>query len=260
MDLPNLPVPKFLDEAATPVAREIGEGLGNLFYLVFSPIHKARYKREFEIEAFVETLKSNVEEIPEDKLVEPPLHIVGPALEASKYYYQEKDLRDMFAKLISASMNSDLEGKVRSSFVDIIKQMEPLDAVILRELHRATKPGELLGVGKVIRKFSPGIKTIYDNFFPLECLTEENYGQVGASISNIIRLGLISVNDMTTFIEKAKYEAVKNHHFFQWILKNSEDSNKIEIKEMTWDFTALGYDFVDCCLPMTDNITAKTFK
>jgi len=74
-------VPKFLDSALTPVGKEVGERLADLVNLVFTPVIKAKAKRDNNLKLFLEDLNKKVDEIPEDKLQEPPLNIVGPALE-----------------------------------------------------------------------------------------------------------------------------------------------------------------------------------
>jgi len=258
MDLPDIFTPKFLNEAATPVAREIGTGLGDLVYLVFSPIHKARMKREFDLTAFMETLKANVEAIPEGKLVEPPLHIVGPALEASKYYYEEKDLRDMFAKLIASSMNSDTQEIVRSPFVEIIKQMSPFDAIVLKELYHKIRE---IGVGRVRYNFhdETGGFTVYDYLFPLSCLTLKSQGLVASSVSNIIRLGLISINEGSQYVDETLYDYITEHEVFKNFQNNREydKPGNYKLYGMTWKFTPLGLEFAQCCLSNVEDITIE---
>ncbi|WP_267814141.1 Abi-alpha family protein [Staphylococcus aureus] len=43
--------------------------------------------------------------VPENNLQEPQFSLLGPALEASKFYISEKTLSNMFAKLIASSMD-----------------------------------------------------------------------------------------------------------------------------------------------------------
>src|SRR5690606_5835122 len=70
--------------------------------------------------------------IPEENLIEPPLSIVGPVLDASRYYIEEDDIRLMFSKLIASSMDNRNQTKPHHSFCEIIKQLSPLDAQILK--------------------------------------------------------------------------------------------------------------------------------
>lgn len=104
-------IPKFLDSALTPVI-------------------KAKARRDNNLKLFLEDLNKKVNEIPEDKLQEPPLNIVGPALDdVAKFYYDEEYLRKLFANLIASSMNKDCY--VHPSFIKTIEQLSPDDAKII---------------------------------------------------------------------------------------------------------------------------------
>ena len=75
-----------------------------------------------------ETLKETSKILPEN-IREPQLNILGPAIEASKYYIEDDELRSMFSKLIAASMDTSKLDIAHPSFVEIIKQMTPLSQV-----------------------------------------------------------------------------------------------------------------------------------
>lgn len=47
-------VPKFLDSALTPVGKEVGERLADLVNLVFTPVIKAKAKRDNNLKLFLE--------------------------------------------------------------------------------------------------------------------------------------------------------------------------------------------------------------
>jgi hypothetical protein len=46
----------------------------------------------------------------------------------AKYYVDTEELSEMFSNLIAASMNSDKLNEDHPSYVDVIKQLSPLDA------------------------------------------------------------------------------------------------------------------------------------
>ena len=74
-------IPKFLDAALTPVAKEIGERLSDIVSLAFYPCYKTKSCARYELSLFLEDLNNKIEKIPEENLKEPPINIVGPALE-----------------------------------------------------------------------------------------------------------------------------------------------------------------------------------
>lgn len=126
-------IPKFLDAAITPVAKETGERLADIVSLLFTPIVKAKAKRDKNIELFLKELDKKVSSIPEEKLKDPPLSIVGPAIDnVFKFYHDEKYLRQMYSSLIASSMNSDCQ--VSPSYIYVIRQLSHSDAVLFRTL------------------------------------------------------------------------------------------------------------------------------
>lgn len=79
-------------------------------------------------DSYKNNLVEEISQIPEENLIDPPMNIVGPALEASKFYIEEEELRKMFAKVVAASMDSRRSTNVHPAFVEIIKQLDTLDA------------------------------------------------------------------------------------------------------------------------------------
>lgn len=92
-----LKLPQFLDNAVAPAAKEIGSTLSNIFYFIFSPINynveKLKIKQSENLKKYEKDIQGELSKIPENKLTEPSLSIVGPALEASKYYIEEDNIR-----------------------------------------------------------------------------------------------------------------------------------------------------------------------
>nr|DAV44380.1 MAG TPA: protein of unknown function (DUF4393) [Caudoviricetes sp.] len=83
--------------------------LGNYFHAL-NEKSKAKYQQK--IDEFKRTLGEKIIAIPENQVQDPKMSIVGPALEASKYYFDEKEIRNMFANLIASSMDSTYNGLV----------------------------------------------------------------------------------------------------------------------------------------------------
>ena len=91
---------------------------------------KSIFKNQQDVEKYKNECIEKISKIPEDKIQDPKLSIIGPALEASKFYIEEEEIRNMFANLIAASMNSDFNNSIHHSFIDIIKQLSPHDAIL----------------------------------------------------------------------------------------------------------------------------------
>lgn len=80
-----------------------------------------------------------VAKIPEDQRVEPALMIAGPILDSMKYCGSEPHLREMFANLLATSMDARIAARAHPAFVDMVKQLSPDEAMMLRR--RATTLG-----------------------------------------------------------------------------------------------------------------------
>ena len=81
---------------------------------------------------YEDDIKQEITNIPPDQINQSPdIGILGPALEASKYYIENEIVRKMFAKLIGAELDLRKSDKIHRSFVDIIRQMSSNDARLL---------------------------------------------------------------------------------------------------------------------------------
>lgn len=95
---------------------------------------KAEEKNKLQINAYANDIVSEVTSIPESSVKEPDYSIAGPALEASTYYVNNEIVRKMFAKLVASSVDVRKDGITRSVFVEFVKQMNAVDAGLLKKL------------------------------------------------------------------------------------------------------------------------------
>jgi len=213
INLVKLPeMPKFLDYCVSPAAKEIGRTLSNIFYLIFNPINypieKLRIKQAENLKKYAHDIQVELNKIPEDKLVEPRLSIVGPALEASKYYIEEDEIRQMFAKLIASSMNTDTMSKVHHSIIEIIKQLSPLDASNLAIIFDK----KVLPIAKfMLQKPNSGEGIDIKTHIFLSNQKISDIDVISASISNLIRLGLVEVDYLSSLVNDSFYDVFKEH-------------------------------------------------
>lgn len=191
----KLELPEVANEALKPLANSIGNTLSSLWDICFGWIDisadKVHYKRTLELQAFKDSLENDISEIPEENLQEPQLSIIGPALEASKYFFEEEELRSMFSKLIANTMNRETSAYTQTSFVEAIKQMSPLDAKIIKYFSSNPK------YPVVQYRKSSGDSTFiirHPIVFLHDFCTEENVKAVEVSLINLKRLGLIEIS------------------------------------------------------------------
>lgn len=101
-------------EGARNVFGPVSKSIGDTFGLVWDGVtaglatwcSKKVMERDHNLELYKKELKKQIGDIPPENLQEPKMNVLGPAIEASKFYFEEKEYREMFSKLIAASFDS----------------------------------------------------------------------------------------------------------------------------------------------------------
>lgn len=217
-------------------AKGPGQALDDVMTLVgFDRLHevaeKKRAKRELNMQLYKDSIAQKIVAIPEENLKDPPLSIVGPALEASKYYIEEENLREMFAKLIASSMDERHNDIAHPSFVEIIKQLSPNDAIFLKKFNSVVPVADIIITGTVHQETGK-LKLLYEgptymvfkNFYADKEFP--NWIDNARIISNLLRLGLIEIEN-TELYDKSIYLDLDN--------KIKEFQNQTDSKEILKD-------------------------
>lgn len=178
--------------------------------VVLYPVKKANLTFRYKLEAFEDDLKEKTKHIPPENLQEPPVMIAGPTLEALRYTYDEKELREMYENLLASSMDNRIVSQTHPSFVDTIKQMSPLDALIMQiisinyQFACAKIQFSILQDDKYYTKGMP-------NYFVKELADVSDPFDVSTSLHNLLRLGLIDISEAS--LNNYNYEALKDHPY-----------------------------------------------
>ncbi|MEG0256441.1 MULTISPECIES: DUF4393 domain-containing protein [Lactobacillales] len=230
---------------------------------------KKRAKTEINIQSYKEAIAQELIQIPEENIQEPQMSIVGPALEASKYYIEEKEIREMFAKLIASSMNKAKSNQVHPSFVEVIKQLSSKEAILLKNLNDRNPFGRILSIENkekpsldnflsnetendfdLKKMFGRKSKTIMNHFYYSN--NSQNYFENDFSISALSRLGLINVGNDVLLSDDNVYLQLDNA--FEYF-KNNEFSSSfyepnfsLELEKGSLDITPFGLSFRNSCI------------
>ena len=240
-----------------PTSKSIGENIGLLVDGVLGWLgvwgQKQKIRQEKNLEEFKKEINKNIEAIPQDNLKEPTMYIVGPAIEASKYYYEEAQFKEMFAKLIAASCDDRDNDKISPYFVEAIKQISHKEAMILT-LFRDKKTSAL-----PIVNYRLILKTIGEKYYEKYVFIHDNPDNIrkySDSLINLQRLGLVSLDFQNWLTDNNFYQIYKDNVFFkntkQEILKNIENPDfeckDFDIQKGILELTPLGKKFIDLCL------------
>ncbi|MCH5192235.1 MAG: DUF4393 domain-containing protein [Oscillospiraceae bacterium] len=235
-----------LNELSTPLAKSAGKTLQDIWDLVFGGfgtfVDKKRSKREKDLIDFKRSLENEVNQIPVKNIKEPTLSIIGPALEASKYYYEEPELRNMFAKLVAGSM--DDRQKIHPCFIEIIKQLSPHDAKLLT-LFSENPNRPICNVLEYDNSKKDSYLINKPNVFVSNEFPDIEANQL--SLTSLDRAALIKLNFVETIHEKEAYNDLINACNIDRLNKRI-GWDKYEIVKGAAILTPLGHSFISVCL------------
>lgn len=206
----DFPLAKTVDKAMEKPATTVGNVINGIMLAIFSPLVKYNVRKEVEIENYKQQILIEVSKIPEEKLVEPPLNIIGPALEASKFYIEDDELKAMFAKLIASSMNEDTAKKAHPSFIEIIKQLSPLDAQNLKLF--ALQGVRPIATYRIVDQSKNGVDLKTCVFLSNSNCSDLDL--IAGSLTNLSRLGLLEITYQNFLVEESLYQPFEETPFY----------------------------------------------
>ena len=263
LDLAKEIVKDVYADGGRPVVQPTGELLGLVPRAVkaaLAPLEKWILQKEYNIAETKKLLEEKLKDtLPE--LIQPPeAHVAVPALQYISYCMDNEELRDMYANLLANSMNKIVKNGVHPGFVEIIKQLCPDEAKILRYLSQHTSiPTITL---RAQNDKGEGID-FYKNFSNVGELTGcERPFDVSKYFDNLVRLGLIgNAAQHSALTNKKLYEPLKNHkHVLQLcesVIVQKSPYNNIVKNESYVFVTSFGKSFCDICLSNKKTITVE---
>ncbi len=139
-------------------------------------------------------VKYMLEKKEKEDIIIPDRDIFIPAMQILTNKFEREDIREMFIKLLSNSMDKKTKEKVHPSYVDILKNMDSLDAALFKKL--------LEKKVKYIKTINPkiaikGTDKVFTNALP-DWFVDVNIArydmfQISKSLINLDRLGIIEL-------------------------------------------------------------------
>lgn len=251
INLPDLPdsVDNAFQNLTDKPFLSIGTTFADLWDLVFGPIsylsEKRKIKYAHNLDVYRKQLESSIEQIPPEKVVEPSVQTTAQALDNSKYCIDEESLREMFTALISNSMNSDYQKDIHPSFAEILKQMSPLDAEIIKVFNACSTDGLPIcryNIEVNTDEYTTLLEHVFLNY-PQQSLLE-----CSLSISSLIRLGLLDATYRSFLVTENLYSPFEEHSWFKKLQKEHPTQTVCIQKGRVW-LTPLGQSFTRVCIP-----------
>lgn len=188
-----------LEKAYDDLAHPSAKSLGNTLSLVprtigvwLSKWEKWVINGEESIRLTAQAVQEKAKTIPEEKLTEPEPYVAIPAVQQLSYCYDSEELRELYANLLVSSMNIDTKYQVHPSFVDIIKQLSPLDAKALEVMKQGSSLLPIVTVKLNFKENKTYNELLVDYAIDLFPLFHDT-GLLSARLQNLDRLGIIKI-------------------------------------------------------------------
>lgn len=204
-------------------------------------------KMQLQLEQLAKETINEMKQIPEEHIQEPRLNIAAQTLEVAKFNLEEKEIRSMFAKLLASSMDSRKNDISQPAFPDIIKQLTPLDAVILTILYNNTDYNDSITCIHLVDTENNDYHVIQEHVYLKPEIPTPSEKKVASSIVNLIRLGILTVDYSVFFTNNSRY-TIYELYVDEFKDISVPENKKLELKKGIIKLTNLGIDFCKICL------------
>lgn len=252
--------PTLYEDALQPTTQESGKSLALIpraINAALVPLRQWIAEREYKLAETEKLLVKKLEHVAEDKIVTPEAYVAVPAIQAISYSMNSEELRNLYANLLAKAMNSDTKDMVHPSFVEIIKQMSPIDALVLKEIaYSKYLPLVDLSVSEydstdfsAIKKMQGAIQSYsYPN---VTYISFASYESVLVSLDNMLRLKL--AEERFSFKDRDipyKIQQTSSYIKYKKELQSKITGNNWEYEEYLHSLTLsfLGQNFCDICI------------
>ena len=237
-----------------PTLKAVGSVIALPFQAIDAALSKPKLwvaEKHYNYERTRQLLAEKLQYTPEELIVPPENYVAVPALQQIAYCFDSDELRDMYANLLANSMNKVVKNGVHPGFVEIIKQLSPDEAKILKYMstHKIIPTITL----RYLHNGGGGIDIIKD-FSNVGEITEcEKPQDIASYFDNLVRLGLIvNAGGLSSLTDKTRYEPLKNH---KWVATQATVENaqaigfdKIDFEEGFVKLSSYGEGFCSICL------------
>lgn len=176
------------------------------------------------------------------------MRVVGPAIEASKFFVEEEQCREMFSQLIASACDSVDQNYVHPAFPEIIKQPSAMGAVFLTHFKQIpTLPCVEIFACHKDQKVTPFPFVLFDFKGSTPTHSQCDELELSKTVENLVSLGLLIKNDHVLEFNY-DYDSFRSHWLYKSILPTIEDGSTLDYRKFRVELTSLGTDFVKTCL------------
>lgn len=243
-------VPVYQD-AIQPGAKEVGRALGTVGKAVnvaLAPVAGLVWGYEKIQEFLSARLSQKLKDVPPEQIQTPPANVAGPAMEALRFAGDQAELREMYATLLATSMEAKRAPAAHPAFVEVIKQLTPDEAKIMRRLADGV-PRPVVNVYEATPG-EDGERLAYR----YACMLDEEAQiarpeMLGGYLDNLARLGLVEIPSDLLLTFEGVYDPLEQHPNALALLKRIRDrGDKPRFERLLLRLTSLGRHFIHACV------------
>lgn len=249
--------PELYDDVVQPTAKETGKTISIIpkaINAALVPLRQWISYKEYNLAKTEKLLAYKLENLSPEKIVSPEPYVAVPALQAISYSMNNDGLRNLYANLIAKSMNMDTKDTVHPAFVEIIKQLSPLDATLLKKL--VDIDNSAFGITKVRLQKSEseytGLDWVEHIINPIFGMNRSNVEQYQISLENLQRLELINISYDSYLPLNSEYDDIENGDIITFCKENSSSINETysfcNCQKGRLSITNLGNSFSYICI------------
>lgn len=186
------PIPESTREnLLNPASKSVGNALGtvcdSLFNLILMPLRKYNVIKENDLNDFKLKVESKSNEIPIENRDDSKIGLALKTIEDVRYQFDEEIMREMFANLLTATLDNRVNNDVIPIFSHLLANMSPGEAKLLKTLKENDAVLPLVEVTVNNSKSSIENKLSKNRFNPNELMDMLGLDNLEISIdSNII--------------------------------------------------------------------------
>jgi len=245
----------FYNDALSPLSKEVGKGLESVARMANAGIFLA----EDCVQALTSVMRLTAQQlmcIPEERLsIEKP-RVAAKVIEEARYAINEPEVQEMFANLLAASMDKERANLAHPAFIEVIRQLDPDEAKILKYMNRlggkaptlkfTQYSGPELPVGSEFAYSTVELQTEHVNLIceDADCNHVENEA---IYLANLKRLDIITGVDGNSLLSKDYHTRIKESGKIEAIKQQNPHVDNYRYSNTMYVFTSFGRSLMKAC-------------
>jgi hypothetical protein len=224
------------EDALQPVAKEVGKALktvGGVINIALTPLSAMVYGWDVIKDQLKIRLEKRLSKVSLNNIVSPSLQVVGPLLDRYKYVHNNEELANMFVNLLANAMEKNNVEKAHPSFVNIISELSPDEAKIIKHFSRHPLLPKIDVKIRSKEQDTKGYIYVVQNFTLLGSEAKLDFPDMTTSyISNLERLKIITCSSgqfQEYIVKEGSYDPLEKDMLISNIKSQYESTHNIEI-------------------------------